>query len=74
MPLFMHLDYAEFIQTLTKKQRKIKESVLRFSEAVVAFVHLIRSSLLNFESKQHSSLLNLIAISEIMVDCFKVGC
>lgn len=76
MPLIMHLDYAEFTQTLihVSTDRKTIESVLWFSEAVVAFLHFERSLLLNFESKQHSSLLNFIAISEIMVDCFRVGC
>ena len=45
------------------------EALLR----VVAFLQAVSSSWLKLLSKQHSSLLNLMAISELMVDCFKVG-
>ena len=45
------------------------EALLR----VVAFLQAVRSSWLKLLSKQHSSLLNLMAINKLMVDCFKVG-
>jgi len=42
----MYLDYAEFTQTLmnTERTQKDKASVLQFNEAIVAFLHLVRSS------------------------------
>ena len=54
----MHPYYVELTQTLINTEREY-ESVLWFSEAVVTFFYLLRSSLLNFESKQHSSLIIL---------------